>query len=107
MSNIFIDTITPTTPVTFKQYYSLLSEHDWFYSFSDSSSVYSLGMGREGTLSMLAKRHDFAAYMMAHFCLVRRDAIVTPSKYTNQPHMTLVELKAKWDAMPRVNLVSK
>jgi len=104
MTSINIDNITPATPVTFNQYYSLLNNADWFYSFSDSSSVYSLGTSREGILNGIAGRHEFAAYMMSHFCDVRTAAITGKRVEDVVIKLTLVELKAKWDAMPRVSM---
>jgi len=99
MAYINIDNITPSTPVTFNQYYTLLCNADWFYSFSDSSSAYWLGTSREGILNGIASRTDFAAYMFSHFCGLRSDAI--DCLPTTQ--LTLVELKAKWDAMAVVS----
>jgi len=98
-----IDNITPSTPVTFNEYYTLLSNADWFYSFSDDSRAYSLGMGREGILNGIASRHDFAAYMFSHFCDVRNSSIDSFSEDDLVFRLTLTELKARWDAMDVVS----
>jgi len=98
-----IDNITPTSTITYSQYYTLLTNADWFYSFSDDARAYSLGMGREGTLSGIASRTDFAAYMFSHFCDVRSSSIDSFSEVDLVFRLTLTELKARWDAMPVVS----
>ena len=98
-----IDFVTPTTPVTFNEYYELLVDADWFHSYSDSMKALSLGCGREGQLNAIAKRHDFAAYMFSHFCDVRNSAI----QGGDVVKQSLVQLKAKWDSMSVVALVAK
>ena len=95
-----IDFVTPTTPVTFTQYYELLVNADWFHSFSDDMSVSSLGCGREGQLNAIAKRHDFAAYMFSHFCDVRNSAI----QGGDVVKQSLVQLKDNWDNMSVITL---
>ena len=90
---INIDMVTPTTPVTFNEYYELLVNADWFHMFSDSSKVYSLGTGREGTLKGIANRHSFAKYMFEHFVEARNTAIVDSKEFTVR---TLANLKASY-----------
>jgi hypothetical protein len=70
-----IDFVTPTTPITFAQYYELLVNADWFHDFSDSMAVSSLGCGREGQLRGIGKRHKFSHYMFNSFIQRRNDAI--------------------------------
>ena len=77
-----IDFITPTTPVTFTQYYELLVNADWFHLFSDSMKVASLGCGREGQLNAIAKRHTFCGYMFMTFIQRRNDAITSTNTDT-------------------------
>lgn len=90
---INIDMVTPTTPVTFNEYYKLLVNADWFYMYSDSSKVRSLGASREGTLKGIANRHSFAKYMFEHF-VEARNACIVNSKVFTVP--TLTNLKASY-----------
>ena len=95
-----IDLITPTTPVTFTQYYELLVNADWFHSFSDDISVSSLGCGREGQLHAIAKRHSFCGYMFMTF-IQRRDNII---KKTNTDTRDIKDMYNDWVMTQGANL---
>ena len=90
---INIDMVTPTTPVTFNEYYELLVNADWFHGYSDSSKVSWLGASREGILAGIANRHSFANYMFQHFVDVRNASIVGSKESTVR---TLANLKASY-----------
>ena len=70
-----INDITNTSPVTFTQLYTMLSNHDWFYAFSDSNSVCSAGQSAEAVIKKVATRHPFSHYMFNQFTQRRSDTM--------------------------------
>ena len=82
--------------MTFTQYYTLLCNFDWFYSFSDDSQVYQAGSHLEGTLSEIATRHDFTCYMYSVFSNRRADMINQVAGSNMLP--ILRDLKVAFDA---------
>jgi hypothetical protein len=72
---MLIFSITSKTPVTFSQLHTLMCDHDWFYSFSDSSSAWRAGESAETIIKMVAIRHPFSHYMFNQFIQRRSDTM--------------------------------
>ena len=95
-----IDASLDTQPLTFRGYYTLLANHDWFYAFSDSMEVYNNMQERESSLKAIGGRHDFSAYMFSMFCQERNDQILNGSS----TRLTIEEMKSAWGSMSVITL---
>ena len=92
-----------TQPLTFREYYTLLVNHDWYYAFSDSMEVYNNMEERESSLKAIGGRHDFSAYMFSMFCQERNDRILNGSS----TRLTIEEMKSAWGNMSIITFGSK
>ena len=88
-----ISNVTEYTALSFRQYYTLLTQHDWFHDYSDSLDVRREGEDNEDMLNAIGGRHDFSCYMFSMFCEERNEII----RKTFTERLTIEEMKSAWN----------
>jgi len=81
--------------VTFAEFYTMLREFDWHYSYSEDREVYSAGFNKLCVLRELSNRSDLAQFMYWEMS--------NAAHKVGMPFPSLKEIKVAYDTMIEFN----
>lgn len=79
-------------PIKPSDFYNILHNHDWFFSYSDDGRVWKEGQAMEKCIVSCALRNEFANFMYCKFTDARSDTILSGKQHIKPKFDTLKSL---------------